>query len=203
MLSRFGFDKLKSDTKVGALSGGEKARLLFCLMSFEAPHIMLLDEPTNHLDIDAREALIQALNNYNGAVILVSHDTHLVECVADQLWLVADGTCKSFDDDLDTYRKLVIKQRKLEREKLKQEARSQKQDPKPAASSKDDKEAEKLEHQISDLTSRLHALEGEIAACYGQHDEAKRVKKLNASYAEAQGELERAEAALEKLILSL
>ena len=99
-LSRFGFDKRKADTKVGELSGGEKARLLFCLMSFDAPHIMLLDEPTNHLDIDAREALMQALNNYNGAIILVSHDTHLVECVADQLWLVADGKCKPYDDDL-------------------------------------------------------------------------------------------------------
>ncbi len=117
MLSRFGFDKRKADTKVGEISGGEKARLLFCLMSFEAPHIMLLDEPTNHLDIDARQALIQALNNYTGAIILVSHDPHLVECVADQLWLVEGGTCKPFEEDLETYRKLVIRQRRLEREK--------------------------------------------------------------------------------------
>jgi ATP-binding cassette, subfamily F, member 3 len=77
-LSGFGFDKHKADTRVGELSGGEKARLLFCLMSFDAPHIMLLDEPTNHLDIDAREALMQALNNYSGVVILVTHDPHLV-----------------------------------------------------------------------------------------------------------------------------
>ena len=125
-LSRFGFDKHKADTLVGGLSGGEKARLLFCLMSFDAPHIMLLDEPTNHLDIDAREALMQALNNYTGAVILVSHDTHLVECVADQLWLVADGHCKAFDGDLDEYRKQVIRQRRLEREKVKQDARAPK-----------------------------------------------------------------------------
>ncbi|HEU0118224.1 MAG TPA: ABC-F family ATP-binding cassette domain-containing protein [Alphaproteobacteria bacterium] len=114
-LSPFGFDKRKADTKVGELSGGEKARLLFCLMSREAPHIMLLDEPTNHLDIDAREALIQALNNYNGAIILVSHDPHLIECVADQLWLVSNGTCKPYDDDLETYKKLVIRQRRLEK----------------------------------------------------------------------------------------
>jgi ATP-binding cassette subfamily F protein 3 len=116
-LSRFGFDKRKADTKVGEISGGEKARLLFCLMSCDAPHIMLLDEPTNHLDIDAREALIQALNNYSGAIILVSHDPHLIECVADQLWLVANGTCKPYEDDLDTYRKLVIRQRRLEKPK--------------------------------------------------------------------------------------
>ena len=92
MLGKFGFDKNKADTKIDELSGGEKARLLFCLMSYDAPHIMLLDEPTNHLDIDAREALTQALNNYTGAVIIVSHDPHLVECVADRLWIVADGT---------------------------------------------------------------------------------------------------------------
>ena len=118
-LSQFGFDKRKAGTLVADLSGGEKARLLFCLMSYDAPHIMLLDEPTNHLDIDARAALMQALNNYNGAVILVSHDPHLVECVADQLWLVADGQCKPFDDDLEAYRKFVIRQRKLERDKPK------------------------------------------------------------------------------------
>ncbi|MGB4102246.1 MAG: ABC-F family ATP-binding cassette domain-containing protein [Alphaproteobacteria bacterium] len=118
-LHQFGFDKRKADTLVGDLSGGEKARLLFCLMSHDAPNIMLLDEPTNHLDIDAREALMQALNNYNGAVILVSHDPHLVECVADQLWLVAGGSCRSFDDDLDAYRTYVIRQRKLERDKSK------------------------------------------------------------------------------------
>jgi len=115
-LSKFGFDKHKADTVVGDLSGGEKARLLFCQMSFDAPHIMLLDEPTNHLDMDAREALTQALNNYRGAVILVSHDPHLVDSVADRLWLVADGTCKPFNDDLDAYRNLVVKQRRKERE---------------------------------------------------------------------------------------
>src|SRR5262249_50819658 len=89
-LAKFGFDKYRTETKVGELSGGEKARLLFCLISFNAPHILLLDEPTNHLDIDAREALMMALNEYKGAVILVSHDPHLVECVSDRLWLVAE-----------------------------------------------------------------------------------------------------------------
>lgn len=125
-LSKFGFDKHKADTVVGDLSGGEKARLLFCLMSFDAPHIMLLDEPTNHLDMDAREALMQALNNYKGAVILVSHDPHLVDSVVDRLWLVADGTCKPYDDDLEAYRKLVVSQRRREREETKKEARKNK-----------------------------------------------------------------------------
>lgn len=125
-LSKFGFDKHKADTVVGDLSGGEKARLLFCLMSFDAPHIMLLDEPTNHLDMDAREALTQALNNYKGAVILVSHDPHLVDSVVDRLWLVADGTCKPYDGDLEAYRKLVVTQRRKEREETKKEARKKK-----------------------------------------------------------------------------
>jgi len=201
MLSSFGFDKRKADTKVGEISGGEKARLLFCLMSFEAPHIMLLDEPTNHLDMDAREALIQALNSYTGAIILVSHDPHLVECVADQLWLVAEGTCHSFDEDLDTYRKLVIRQRRLEREKAK----------KPTAASVTDHalehnpelETQSLEGVIADLSQRMRALEGEIAECYSQNDHDKRLNRLNASYGDLQRELGVAEAKLERLIASL
>ena len=198
MLSRFGFDKHKADTKVGELSGGEKARLLFCLMSFDAPHIMLLDEPTNHLDIDAREALMQALNNYNGAVILVSHDTHLVECVADQLWLVADGKCKPFDDDLDGYRKQVIRQRRLEREKVKQDARSPKPSKEPAADL--EQEAERLERVVADLVQRKHLLEGSIAQAFSDPAEAAHLKKYNAAHAVVLKELEDAEAALVKVV---
>lgn len=102
-LGRFGFSSDKADTKVENLSGGEKARLLFSLMSCGKPNILLLDEPTNHLDVDAREALVQALNAFEGAVILVSHDAHLIELVADRLWLVADGTCKPYEGTLDEY----------------------------------------------------------------------------------------------------
>ena len=102
-LGRFGFSSDKADTKVENLSGGEKARLLFSLMSCGKPNILLLDEPTNHLDVDAREALVQALNAFEGAVILVSHDAHLIELVADRFWLVADGACKPFDGNLDDY----------------------------------------------------------------------------------------------------
>jgi ATP-binding cassette subfamily F protein 3 len=102
-LGRFGFSADKADTRVENLSGGEKARLLFSLMSCGKPNILLLDEPTNHLDVDAREALVQALNAFNGAVILVSHDAHLIELVADRLWLVDDGTCTPYDGTLDDY----------------------------------------------------------------------------------------------------
>ena len=90
-LGGFGFGEDKADVTVGNLSGGEKARLLFALMCYGRPQILLLDEPTNHLDVDSRQALIQAINDYAGAVILVSHDRHLIELVADRLWLVADA----------------------------------------------------------------------------------------------------------------
>jgi len=109
-LGRFGFEQDRADVKVANLSGGEKARLLFALMSRDAPHLMILDEPTNHLDIDAREALVAALNAYDGAVVLVSHDPHLVELVADSLWLVADGKVAPFDGDLADYRKFLLDQ---------------------------------------------------------------------------------------------
>jgi ATP-binding cassette, subfamily F, member 3 len=121
LLGKFGFNKDKADTKVASLSGGEKARLLFCKMSLNAPHIMLLDEPTNHLDIDARQALIQALNAYEGCVVLVSHDPNLIESAVDRLWLVHDGKLTAFEGDLEDYRKFVIEQRR-------QTQRNQKQD---------------------------------------------------------------------------
>jgi ATP-binding cassette subfamily F protein 3 len=111
-LARFGIGVGKADTRVGQLSGGEKARLLFALMTHEKPHVLLLDEPTNHLDVDAREALVQALNDYEGAVVLVSHDPHLIELTADRLWLVAEGRCQGYEGDLEDYRRLLLDQRR-------------------------------------------------------------------------------------------
>jgi len=201
-LSRFGFDKHKADTLVGALSGGEKARLLFCLMSHHAPHIMLLDEPTNHLDIDAREALIQALNDYTGAVILVSHDPHLIECVADQLWLVDGGNVRAFDDDLDGYRKYVIKQRRLEAQRTKA-GETTKVVSSETQSVDYEKEAHRLEAHIVDLQQSKHTLEGEIALCFEQGNDDKRHKKLNAMYEKVQAELDAAEKELEQVILKV
>ena len=103
-----GFAKGKMDTPARDLSGGEKARLLLGLATFAGAHLLILDEPTNHLDIDSREALVQALADYSGAVILISHDRHLIEASADRLWLVADGTVTPYDDDIDDYRRLVL-----------------------------------------------------------------------------------------------
>lgn len=106
-LARFGLDADRADTPIANLSGGEKARLLLALATRDAPQMLILDEPTNHLDIDAREALVKALADFEGAVILITHDPHLVELVADRLWLIADGTARGFDGDLDEYRTLL------------------------------------------------------------------------------------------------
>jgi ATP-binding cassette, subfamily F, member 3 len=114
-LGRFGFSGDKANTDCASLSGGEKAKLLFALMSLDAPHVLLLDEPTNHLDVDAREALVQALNAYEGAVVLVSHDAHLLELACDNLWLVENGACTPFDGDLADYRKHLAETRRQKR----------------------------------------------------------------------------------------
>jgi ATP-binding cassette subfamily F protein 3 len=106
-LARFGLDADRAGNKVRALSGGEKARLLLALATRDAPHLLILDEPTNHLDIDARDALVRALASFEGAVLLITHDPHLVELVADRLWLVADGTVQPFAGDMDDYRALL------------------------------------------------------------------------------------------------
>lgn len=110
-LGTFGFGADKADTKCANLSGGEKARLLLALTAFHAPHLLILDEPTNHLDVDSREALVQALAEYEGAVILISHDRHLVEATADRLWIVRDGTVKAYDGDMDSYRAELLASR--------------------------------------------------------------------------------------------
>jgi len=106
-LARFGLDADRAETPVEKLSGGEKARLLLALATRNAPQLLILDEPTNHLDIDARDALVKALADFQGAVLLITHDPHLIEMVADRLWLVADGAVRPFDGDIDDYRTLL------------------------------------------------------------------------------------------------
>ncbi|GBR48453.1 ABC-F family ATP-binding cassette domain-containing protein [Gluconobacter roseus] len=107
-LAQFGIHFEKQGTKVEALSGGERARLLLNMVAMAAPHLLILDEPTNHLDIDSRRALLDALNSYEGAVILITHDRSLMELVADRLWLAADNQIVPFDGDMDDYAKFVI-----------------------------------------------------------------------------------------------
>jgi len=155
-----------ADNRIATLSGGEKARLLFAFMSFDAPHLLLLDEPTNHLDIDAREALVQALNNYQGAVIIVSHDPNMVERVADRLWLVKDGGCERFDGDLEDYRKYTVQSRRDQR-KDKKDKKAKKEtstkSSKPSAS-KNKQEAAKLEEKIKKLEEEKKGLETAMLA---------------------------------------
>ncbi|MHA1107899.1 MAG: ABC-F family ATP-binding cassette domain-containing protein [Alphaproteobacteria bacterium] len=99
-----------AETRVAHLSGGQKARLVLTLAALDAPHLMILDEPTNHLDIESREALVTALNDYRGAVILITHDAHLIELIADRLWLVSDGRVAPYDGDMAAYRRLLLGQ---------------------------------------------------------------------------------------------
>jgi ATP-binding cassette subfamily F protein 3 len=107
-LGRFGFSGPRANQRVDKLSGGERARLALALITRDAPHLLILDEPTNHLDVDAREALVQALNDYSGAVILISHDRHMVELTADRLFLVDGGTAREYDGSMDDYIDFIL-----------------------------------------------------------------------------------------------
>ncbi len=155
-LGRFGFSGDKAVGKVGKMSGGEKARLALALITRDAPHMLILDEPTNHLDVDAREALVQALNAYTGAVVLVSHDRHMLEMTADRLVLVDNGTAKEFDGTLDDYIAFVLAGDKQP------EPKAKKPKGKPI-----DRDAEKLrrktirntEAEIATLTSDRYAID--------------------------------------------
>jgi ATP-binding cassette subfamily F protein 3 len=151
-----GFPGEAADTPVANLSGGEKSRLLLGLACFDAPHLVVLDEPTNHLDIDSRAALIEAINAFAGAVILVSHDRYLLEACADRLWLVADGTVAPFDGDLDDYRALVLSRTRDETE------RGEKPADRPSRSEARRAAAERRA-ELAPLKRRIAALEAEMA----------------------------------------
>ncbi|WP_299296895.1 ABC-F family ATP-binding cassette domain-containing protein [uncultured Tateyamaria sp.] len=159
-LSGFGLMADQAETVVGKLSGGQKARLSLLLATLDAPHMLILDEPTNHLDIESREALVEALTAYTGAVILVSHDMHLLELVADRLWLVSNGTVKPFEDDLEAYRKLLLSDAKPPK------ARAEK--PKPKRPSRDamlalKAEARKSEARVEKLNDMRDKLATKLA----------------------------------------
>ncbi|HVL72580.1 MAG TPA: ABC-F family ATP-binding cassette domain-containing protein [Beijerinckiaceae bacterium] len=150
---RMGFPGAKADTPVSSLSGGEKARLLLGLAAFGGPHLLILDEPTNHLDIDSRAALMEALNDYEGAVILVSHDRFLIEACADRLWLVANGTVKPFDGDMEDYRRLVLSG-ELEGPPARREA--------PASRTDDRRAAAERRAALAPLRKRLESVEARM-----------------------------------------
>lgn len=173
-LGAYGFGASLADSRCDTLSGGEKARLLFALAAFHAPHILVLDEPTNHLDVDSREALIMAINDYEGAVILISHDRHIIETCADTLWLVNDGTVKPFDGDMEDYVRLVLdKARQTRRAEkaaaMKPMSEAPKEVPRPSAAAIQ-KVVEKLDKRMEEIRSKIAILDQALsdAAIYSE-----------------------------------
>jgi ATP-binding cassette subfamily F protein 3 len=170
-LGGFGFSGDKADTKVAELSGGERARLLLAIATLEKPNLLILDEPTNHLDIDAREELLAALNEYEGAVVLISHDRRLIEGCADRLLLVADGRVTPFDGDMDEYKRLVLSKtaepgsaaaretKSASRAELRREAADKRQTLKPLKDAMD-----KAEREVAVLHGKIEKLDAALAA---------------------------------------
>jgi ATP-binding cassette subfamily F protein 3 len=164
-----GFSGDAANTPVANLSGGEKARLLLTLAAFDAPHLIILDEPTNHLDIDSRGALIEAINDFPGAVILVSHDRYLLEACVDRLWLVANGRVTPFDGDLHDYVRLVLSERGGKSERAKASAPNDRSQARKAAAEKRvetaplRKRVQKAESEIARLTKELDKLDAQLA----------------------------------------
>jgi ATP-binding cassette subfamily F protein 3 len=169
-LGRFGFSRDRATLKVGVMSGGEKTRLLLALATRNAPHLLLLDEPTNHLDMDARASLVDAINDFEGAVVLVSHDTHLVKMVADALWVVQNGTVKPFDGDIDEYQAKLLKERGARPPKAEKaaDAGSKKDQRKAAADNRSNKAplkkaVDSAEKMLARLTEQLNGVLAKLA----------------------------------------
>lgn len=190
-LGQFGFSRELADNQISALSGGEKARLLFAFMSFDAPHLLLLDEPTNHLDIDAREALVQALNDYEGAIVIVSHDPNMVERVADRLWLVKDGSVRDFEGDLEDYRKFTIQARREERkdDKAKKAQDAQAPAERTPVQKLNTHKLKELEKDIEKLNAERERLEALMADPNFYNDVAN-IEPTQKKYAKVMNELE-------------
>src|SRR5215472_7460792 len=197
-LARFGLGEDKVFVRARDLSGGEKARLTLALATHEAPHLLILDEPTNHLDIEAREALAEALNEFPGAVVLISHDWHLVELVADRLWLVADGTVRPFEGDLEQYRRLLLTRESGERPPRNGVGSGRRAERRAAAERR--RELEPLRKRVRDAEARIAALTKELAAIettlanpVTYPNEGREVADLLRRQAELRGALEFAE----------
>jgi ATP-binding cassette subfamily F protein 3 len=167
-VAQFGLATEKMNTPAKDLSGGEKARLLMGLSAFEGPNLFILDEPTNHLDIDSRESLIHALNDFPGAVILISHDRHLIEATADRLWLVKDGQVNPYDGDLADYRQQVTgvagdRKERREAEKASKADRRREAAQRRAALEPVAKEIRATEALMDRIRKRIDGIEDELA----------------------------------------
>lgn len=192
-LAGFGLGADQAETVVGRLSGGQKARLSLLLATIDAPHLLILDEPTNHLDIESREALVEALTEYSGAVILVSHDMHLLSLVADRLWLVKGGAVTPYTEDLEAYRKMLLAGDEVEKP-------APKAVEKPKKASRDEVLALKAEvRKCEERLSKLNDMRDKLAKKLADPElyEAARIGELetwNKKYAEVMEGLDRAEA---------
>lgn len=188
-LAGFGLMEAQAETLVAKLSGGQKARLSLLIATIDAPHLLILDEPTNHLDIESREALVEALNDYTGAVVLVSHDMHLLGLVADRLWLVADGGVAPYPEDLETYRKSLLTEEKPAEKPAAEKPRRASRDQLLDARA----EARRAEERVEKLTGMLEKLDAKLAdpAVYADPVEGAKWSKKRAEAAEA---MDRAEA---------
>ncbi|HJT06830.1 MAG TPA: ABC-F family ATP-binding cassette domain-containing protein [Stellaceae bacterium] len=168
-LARFGFGEDQVFVRAADLSGGEKARLNFALITHEVPPLLILDEPTNHLDIEAREALVAALNEFAGAVVIISHDWHLLSLTADRLWLVADGTARPWDGDLDDYRRYLLEARPTETARQNDGTMHAKREARRAAAERRQalgplrQALRKAETELAAVTARKSALDQRLA----------------------------------------
>ncbi len=160
-LGRFGFSGDKATTLIRQLSGGERARLALALITRDAPHLLILDEPTNHLDVDAREALVQALNAYEGAVVVVSHDRHMIELTADRLFLVDDGTAREFEGSLEDYTDFVLGRGGEQKSSAGASRPSRKDERRAAAEARE---------KTQTLRKQIAAFEKKLAALVAQRD---------------------------------
>jgi len=181
------------ENPVERLSGGQKARLAMLIATIDKPHLVILDEPTNHLDIESREALIQALTAYQGAVILVSHDPHLVDCVADRLWLVNEGGVAPFLDDMEAYRQFLLSDRGVETAKPKPKRVTATELRKTLAPLRE--EVKKCEERVGKIEAMLTKIDALLAdeTLYSDKKKVKRLEELNKKRAEIMEAMERAE----------
>ncbi len=165
-----GFSGARADTRVEHLSGGEKARLLLGVAAFNGPHLLILDEPTNHLDIDSRAALIEAINDYEGAVVLVSHDRYLLEACADRLWLVDGGRVRPFDGDMDEYARFVLSKSRGDAERRETRPPAQTAQPPVAKSRRDTQGLRRKLGAAEEKLEKLTALLGKVDAALAAPD---------------------------------
>jgi len=193
-LARFGLGHDNAETKARDLSGGEKARLLFSLISFDAPHLLVLDEPTNHLDMDSRAELTKALNTYEGAVILISHDTNLLETVVDQLWVVGDKRIKTYDGTLQEYRKSQLEKQRTANKSKKDKNKKSKNRQKSAQAREDiaplKKDIAATEKEIEDTKRALKRIDNDLSAANLFTNEPEKAVQLGQDRARAAAQLE-------------